>query len=80
MKCSTVTLVSNGLRIIRKNEGIKKYIGGGEESYGVLAGDFVRDKDAVSACALFAEIVVGQETTAKRCTKCWKTSTWNTVL
>lgn len=43
--------------IIRKNEGVKKYIGGGEESYGVLAGDFVRDKDAVSACALFAEIV-----------------------
>jgi phosphoglucomutase len=42
--------------IIRKNEGIKKYIGGGEESYGFLAGDFVRDKDSVSACALFAEI------------------------
>lgn len=42
--------------IIRKNEGVKKYIGGGEESYGVLAGDFVRDKDAVSACTLFAEI------------------------
>ncbi len=42
--------------IIRKNEGVKKYIGGGEESYGFLAGDFVRDKDAVSACALFAEI------------------------
>lgn len=42
--------------IIRKNEGIKKYIGGGEESYGFLAGDFVRDKDAVSACTLFAEI------------------------
>lgn len=42
--------------IIRRNEGIKKYIGGGEESYGFLAGDFVRDKDAVSACTLFAEI------------------------
>jgi len=42
--------------IIRRNEGIKKYIGGGEESYGFLAGDFVRDKDSVSACALFAEI------------------------
>ncbi|MCE5205867.1 MAG: phospho-sugar mutase [Porphyromonadaceae bacterium] len=42
--------------IIRKNEGGKKYIGGGEESYGFLAGDFVRDKDSVSACALFAEI------------------------
>ncbi len=42
--------------IIRKNEGTKKYIGGGEESYGFLAGDFVRDKDAVSACTLFAEL------------------------
>lgn len=42
--------------IIRKNEGTKKYTGGGEESYGFLAGDFVRDKDSVSACALFAEI------------------------
>lgn len=42
--------------IIRQNEGIKKYIGGGEESYGFLAGDFVRDKDSVSACTLFAEI------------------------
>lgn len=42
--------------IIRRNEGIKNYIGGGEESYGFLAGDFVRDKDAVSACTLFAEI------------------------
>ncbi len=42
--------------IIRKNEGVKKYIGGGEESYGFLAGDYVRDKDAVSACTLVAEI------------------------
>ncbi|MDO5522597.1 MAG: phospho-sugar mutase [Bacteroidia bacterium] len=42
--------------IIRKNEGVKKYIGGGEESYGFLADDFVRDKDSVSACTLFAEI------------------------
>ncbi len=42
--------------IIRENEGIKKYIGGGEESYGFLAEDFVRDKDAVSACMLIAEI------------------------
>ncbi len=42
--------------IIRKNEDIRKYIGGGEESYGFLAGDFVRDKDSVSACTLFAEI------------------------
>ncbi len=42
--------------IIRKNEDKKVYLGGGEESYGFLAGDFVRDKDSVSACMLFAEI------------------------
>ena len=42
-------------KIIRENEGKTTYIGGGEESFGFLAGDFVRDKDAVSACALAAE-------------------------
>lgn len=42
-------------RIIRQNEGKTTYIGGGEESFGYLAGDFVRDKDAVSACSLAAE-------------------------
>jgi len=42
--------------VIRQNEGTKTYIGGGEESYGFLAEDFVRDKDAVSACMLLAEI------------------------
>ena len=43
-------------REIRLREGKKKYIGGGEESYGFLAEDFVRDKDAVSACCLIAEV------------------------
>ncbi|MDR1920084.1 MAG: phospho-sugar mutase [Tannerellaceae bacterium] len=42
--------------IMRKNENKKQYIGGGEESYGFLCEDFVRDKDAVSACAVLAEI------------------------
>ena len=42
-------------KIIRENEGKATYIGGGEESFGYLAGDYVRDKDAVSACALAAE-------------------------
>jgi len=41
---------------IRKSEGKQKYIGGGEESYGFMAQDFVRDKDSVSACSLLAEI------------------------
>ncbi len=42
--------------IIHQNEGKKVFIGGGEESYGYMVGDAVRDKDAVSACAMVAEI------------------------
>ena len=43
--------------LIRELEGKEQFIGGGEESYGYLAGDFVRDKDAVMSCALIAEMV-----------------------
>ncbi|MDD4590882.1 MAG: phospho-sugar mutase [Parabacteroides sp.] len=42
--------------IMHKNEGKKNYIGGGEESFGFLCEDFVRDKDSVSACSILAEI------------------------
>jgi phosphoglucomutase len=42
--------------LIRNLEGKEKYIGGGEESYGFLPGDYVRDKDAVASCALAAEV------------------------
>ncbi len=42
--------------IIKKNEGTMQFIGGGEESYGYLLGDFVRDKDAVMSCAMIAEV------------------------
>lgn len=42
--------------VIRDNEGTKKYIGGGEESFGFMPADFVRDKDSVSSCVLMAEI------------------------
>lgn len=43
-------------KIIRGHEGTDmQYIGGGEESFGYLAGDYVRDKDGVSACSLAAE-------------------------
>lgn len=42
--------------IIRENEGKSRYIGGGEESYGFLPEDFVRDKDSVSSISLMAEI------------------------
>ena len=42
--------------VIRKNEGKLNYIGGGEESYGFLREDFIRDKSSVSACCMFAEL------------------------
>lgn len=42
--------------VMREQEGKRNYIGGGEESYGFLAEDFVRDKDSVSAAILFGEI------------------------
>ncbi|MBO5017278.1 MAG: phospho-sugar mutase [Alistipes sp.] len=42
-------------KIIREQEGKTKYIGGGEESFGYLPGDYVRDKDGVSAITLVAE-------------------------
>jgi phosphoglucomutase len=42
--------------VIRKLEGVKKYICGGEESYGFLPGDYVRDKDAVGSIVMIAEI------------------------
>ncbi len=42
--------------VMRDNEGTARYLGGGEESYGFLAEDFCRDKDAVSAISLMCEI------------------------
>lgn len=41
--------------IIRKYDGVKQFVVGGEESYGYLVGDFVRDKDAVASCCMIAE-------------------------
>ena len=43
--------------LIRENEGKKKFIGGGEESYGYLIGDFVRDKDSIISAVMIAEVV-----------------------
>ena len=43
--------------LIRELEGVKTFIGGGEESYGYMISDFVRDKDAVASCAMIAEMV-----------------------
>lgn len=48
--------------IIRENEGVGRYLGGGEESYGFLAEDFCRDKDAVSAISLMAEALAWAKT------------------
>ena len=52
--------------VIRKNEGKKTFIAGGEESYGYMIGDFVRDKDAVASCALIAEVTAWAANNNKR--------------
>ena len=44
-------------KVLKENEGKKEFIGGGEESYGYLIGDAVRDKDAIASCAMIAEMV-----------------------
>lgn len=51
--------------LIRENEGRKRYIGGGEESYGFLPGEYVRDKDAVASCALAAEAAAWAKSNGK---------------
>lgn len=51
--------------VMRELEGKKQFIGGGEESYGFLPEDFVRDKDAVSSCALMAEITAWAKSQGK---------------
>ncbi len=43
-------------KMIREAEGTEEFIGGGEESFGFMVGDFVRDKDAVSSTLLACEI------------------------
>jgi len=53
-----LTGFKNVAKIVRRQEAMgDQYIGGGEESFGYMAGDFVRDKDGVSACSLAAEAV-----------------------
>jgi phosphoglucomutase len=51
--------------LIRNLEGKEKFIGGGEESYGFLPGDYVRDKDAVGSCALTAEVAAWAKSRGK---------------
>jgi phosphoglucomutase len=63
VKCFNVlTGFKNIAAVILTLEGKETFIGGGEESYGYLVGDFVRDKDAVSAAAIFAELVAYYKT------------------
>ncbi|MCS7018626.1 MAG: phospho-sugar mutase [Cytophagales bacterium] len=57
VKCyNTLTGFKYIAQLIREKEGIETFIAGGEESYGYMIGDFVRDKDAVAACAMLAEL------------------------
>ncbi|UBM60530.1 phospho-sugar mutase [Marinilongibacter aquaticus] len=57
VKCyNTLTGFKYIAQVIRETEGQEQFIGGGEESYGYLIGDKVRDKDAVAACAIIAEL------------------------
>ena len=57
VKCyNTLTGFKFIAAVIRELEGKEKFIGGGEESYGYLIGDAVRDKDAVASCAMIAEL------------------------
>jgi phosphoglucomutase len=58
VKCfNTLTGFKYIAGVIRENEGKLKFIVGGEESYGYMVGDFVRDKDAIASCAMIAEMV-----------------------
>ena len=51
--------------LIKELEGREQFIGGGEESYGYLIGDAVRDKDAVASCAIIAEMAAWAKTNGK---------------
>lgn len=53
---STLTGFKYIASLIAKLEGEKRYLAGGEESYGYMVSDFVRDKDAVASCAMIAEM------------------------
>jgi len=57
VKCyNTLTGFKYIAQVIREKEGLEEFIGGGEESYGYLIGDAVRDKDAIASCAIMAEV------------------------
>ncbi len=62
---NVLTGFKNIAAIIREKEGKEQFLAGGEESFGFLVGDFVRDKDGVSACALVAEAIAYYKTQGK---------------
>jgi phosphoglucomutase len=51
--------------VMKQQEGKKRFVAAGEESYGYMVGDFVRDKDAVSACAFFAAMAASAKADGK---------------
>ena len=53
---STLTGFKHIAKVIKDKEGIEKFVCGGEESYGYMVGDYVRDKDAIVSCAILAEM------------------------
>lgn len=62
---NVLTGFKNIASVILQKEGKETFLAGGEESFGFLVGDFVRDKDGVSACALVAEAVAFYKTQGK---------------
>lgn len=62
---NVLTGFKNIASVILQKEGKETFIAGGEESYGYLVGDFVRDKDGVSACAMVAEVIAYYKTNGK---------------
>lgn len=63
VKCyNTLTGFKYIAEVIRELEGKETFIGGGEESYGYLIGDEVRDKDAIASCAMIAEMAAWAKT------------------
>ena len=53
--------------LIKEKEGVENYVIGGEESFGMMIGDKVRDKDAVSAVALLCEMAAYEKAMGVRC-------------
>ncbi len=52
-------------KLIRDNEGTRRFVGGGEESYGYMVGDFVRDKDALTSALLFCDLLSDAKSSGK---------------